>query len=461
MSAGELDDFDRELEGHLTDFLKQLTSSGDAIELVINGDFLDFVQAPPWRGRSLSSQAADGTPLSFTEAQSRSKLGAIAGEHQLVFAALGNFLDGHPKNTLVLVPGNHDADLHFDGVQSDLLDLIAGIDSGRRGRLRIHLEHGYAPPGYQDVWIEHGHQYDNVNCFSNNARQLWGVPGAPILLDRDGVPRLYECVGTRFLVRYLNALDADYPFVDNVKPFGRFLRVFGASAFVPGWGPLRAALALKSILLFLTGRVFSRPSDVLGVDADSDEDETDLHSRLQTAIRSLPAEQRAFLLEQMKDRGYDLKGRSPEVLLDDAQQANTITDFFAENPDLVDILEPVRAGVLSTDGPDGTLTLGRGFRADETGDLLAAAGRIHRDRGASTVVMGHTHEPIEKRSEFLYCNTGSWTRYYRFEQTEKTRAWSLLRSQSFVDFPYRLLYFEATPDGARGMKLHRERSSDE
>jgi len=96
--------------------------------------------------------------------------------------------------------------------------------------------------------IEHGHRYDKVNSFDVNGHERWSAEEPPILKSKDGEERLYECIGTRFLIRYLNGLDARYPFVDNVKPFSRFLKIFGASALTLGWGPLDAAVCVAKML---------------------------------------------------------------------------------------------------------------------------------------------------------------------------------------------------------------------
>src|SRR5713226_7161208 len=82
ISAGALDDFDGELEGHFVRFLEDdLARRPDAVELAINGDFLDFVQAPPFAGPNLEAQTVDKTALCFTQAQSREKFAAIQKAH--------------------------------------------------------------------------------------------------------------------------------------------------------------------------------------------------------------------------------------------------------------------------------------------------------------------------------------------------------------------------------------------
>lgn len=110
IGAGLLDDCDKELESHLCDFLQTLSTRVESIELIINGDFLDFVQAPPWKDPELESQTQDNVPLCHTEAHSLSKLSAIHQAHGAVFHSLGSFLASKADNRLVILPGNHDAD---------------------------------------------------------------------------------------------------------------------------------------------------------------------------------------------------------------------------------------------------------------------------------------------------------------------------------------------------------------
>lgn len=123
----------------------------------------------------------------------------------------------------------------------------------------------YCPPARPDIWIEHGHQYDPVNWFFISDYPYWSAANPPICRSDTGEQRLYECLGTRFLIRYLNSLDAEYPYVDNVKPFWRFLEIFGASALRFGLGPVKAAVAVEAILRYLAKTGLTRFSDLYGV----------------------------------------------------------------------------------------------------------------------------------------------------------------------------------------------------
>ena len=230
---------------------------------MINGDFLDFAQAPPWQGNDLESLSQDAQlPLCFTEEQSCIKLAAIMAAHPSFVASLNGFLAARPENRLTILPGNHDADFFFPEVRRHLR---YGVSSDERisDRISFNLDQVYHPTAA--IWIEHGHQHDPCNSFFIEGRARWSSVTPPIFDDQEGKPRLYECVGTRFLIKFLNQLDRDYPFVDNVKPFSIFLRLFAASALVPGFGPLKATVAAWSMLHYIASTVTHNRSDLLGL----------------------------------------------------------------------------------------------------------------------------------------------------------------------------------------------------
>src|SRR5262245_12398543 len=301
ISAGALDDCDSVLEALLVDFLVSLTRRSTAVELVINGDFLDFVQAPPWQGPELSATSPDGVPLCFTQAQSLEKLDAIVGAHPRVFRGLRDFVAADTRNRITILPGNHDADLYWPEVQIRVKSAVGG--STEHPQVAIHADRVYRPNLRPSTWIEHGHQYDPTNRFFTDKGSCWASDNPPIFLDANGIERLYECVGTRFLIRFINRLDRDYPFVDNVKPFSRFLRVFGASALRPGNGPLNATLATMAMLRFLGTTVLHSRSDLLRLENDGD---ADSEHPLMSVIDALSHEDRKKVEQALAEAGVQL-----------------------------------------------------------------------------------------------------------------------------------------------------------
>jgi len=436
ISNGLLDDFDEELQTHLTEFLGWFGGRPEPAELVINGDFLDFVQAAPWSGRALAGATADGIPLCFTEQQSIQKLCNIEIAHAPTFAALKTFL-ANGKNRLVILPGNHDPDFFWPRVRTRIAELLGvSLDSGH---LQFCLERSYRPKGLNWLLIEHGHRYDKVNSFDVNGHERWSAEEPPILKSKDGEERLYECIGTRFLIRYLNGLDARYPFVDNVKPFSRFLKIFGASALTLGWGPLDAAVCVAKMLPYAMRVAVSNRGDLMGIDAPVSVDES--HPLVSWIVEATDTE-RQELADTLRRNGFDLT-MPLDVLATRTEDVGLLAEFLAEHPQLVSDLGEKDPSLLGDQ--EGTLGLKEAYNVNETEDLYqgaveAALGEIN------TVIMGHTHEPFERRGHGLaYFNTGSWTRYYRFQDNEKTRPWHILKQKSYENFPYSLRYALVRP----------------
>jgi UDP-2,3-diacylglucosamine pyrophosphatase LpxH len=464
ISAGPLDDCDDELQGHLCDFLAERSTAADAYELVINGDFLDFVQAPPWEGPELSAKSDFGNPLCFTQQQSVAKLGAIAQRHGTVFNALGDFLRANIANSLVIIPGNHDPDFFWPEVRSSFVSLVEDRHGELKDRIRFHLEQVYRPPDAPRVWIEHGNQHDSINRFAIGDSPFWSQKFPPIRPGEDGTERLLECVGTRFLNKYLNRLDKSYPFVDNVKPFGRFWGIFGASAFVPGHGPLKVVSAMWGMLNYLAHTTVRTPRDLLGMKTVEGCGPLAVLKDL-FENRMSDADRQQFA-QALYDRGFALD-RPLAMYLALDRGPDQILDFLAEHPDLAeaggDQLPSSNLEIGS--GAPGTLALGGGYSADETRDLKNAARSALGSHDIDLVIMGHTHEVVPYSDRLPYINTGCWTRYYRFRDDEPTRPWHLLRSPgSFELFPYQLNYVEIVPErrpSAARMICYRKRPSDD
>lgn len=436
ISSGPLDDCDPDLESALVDFLTGLSTGEKPVELVINGDFLDFVQAEPWEGGDLRSRSPNRIPLCFTEEQSLSKAQSICAAHLPVFRALGSFLAKDSGNRLVILPGNHDPDFFWPGVQDFVRRIVAG-DSRPSEGVHFHLNQVYHPPGHPGVWIEHGHQHDPCNDFRIAKDPWWGSESPPILKDVNGHERLLECVGTRFLLKFLNRLDRDYPFVDNVKPFSRFLRIFGVSA-VPGAAPLKAMVAVWSMMRFIGQSVLFRPLDLLGLPEAPDRNLLEEPGLL---FSRLSASEQSKLQRRLGEVDFQLD-RPLHMFVADKKSAQSLLDFLADHMEILEGLHEKHSALLGVGGPPGTLTLAKSFALDETALLRGAAKEALRSDSVEAVVMGHTHEPVRPSSELAYVNTGSWTRTLDFRRGDKPSSWSLLRGDAQEAFPYELNYAE-------------------
>jgi UDP-2,3-diacylglucosamine pyrophosphatase LpxH len=440
ISAAPLEDFDEEIEGHFVRFLESdLAVRLYPVTLVVNGDFLDFVQAPPYVGPALISATDDGIPLCFTESQSCSKLSAIYESHQLTFRAISLFLLAMPEHLLVILPGNHDPDFFWPKVRNDFIRFISEKNPELSDQIVFQLHREYRPPECTEVWIEHGHQYDPINSFFSGSQSRWSEQTPPIFDDGE-VKRLYACLGTRFLIECLNDLDAQYPFVDNVKPFSRFLRLFLVSTGSVHFGPLKAAIAAWRVAHYLSQLAIDHPADLLGIQNIEEKGKVDLILRLKTLARQKDVT--FALLNEAYPSEWDLG-----LLLDKPDEQDNILAWLQNNPELIKDNSNAFAGeVLSLDPSDDSyLSLTKGFSLDETALLMNAATKIldpSLDQQATIVVMGHTHERVDREHGLNYLNTGSWTRYYRFDEQTSPSAWSILKEQSYATFPYRLNYVD-------------------
>jgi UDP-2,3-diacylglucosamine pyrophosphatase LpxH len=443
VGAGPLDDCDAEIEKGLVGFLTVLSQSDIPTELVVNGDFLDFAQASPWRGTDLESETSSGIPLAFTESQSLEKFNSIVTAHLPVFVALREFLRAKNNHKLVILPGNHDVDFFWDRVRQRFGEIVSsGSDSKR---LTFHLQQVYRPPNFPGVWIEHGHQYDKSNRFYLADKPCWSEAGKPILRDRYGIDRLLECVGTRFLIRFLNRLDKDYPFVDNVKPFSKFVRMFLASSILPRFGPFKALVAYWGLLRFVGLSVAKSPADLMGVQDD------DFTLRL----RSLSQNQMQRLDAALNENQFATHGMPLDFYLKDNSRAETILDFLSMHPELLDGLDDDDSSYMST-ADERYMTLARGFFVNETLELKKAATKILSRDDVSAVIMGHTHEPVSASSELAYVNIGCWTRYFQLALEDPVvTSWSLLKKSAYEYFPYEFGYAQAIMDGPN-IRLTRE-----
>lgn len=439
IGAGELDDCDPGCEAALAAFVGEVVAADARAELVLNGDSFDFVQAQPWRGPDLEASGEDGTPLAFTLEQSLAKARSIIDAHGGFFDALAALLR-LPGRRLTIMPGNHDADLFHPQVRNLIQARLAG--PGGTPALAWHYDRVYRPERAPWVWIEHGHQFDPLNSFfrqetirpvenspadrpglvgiaikarkPGQASECWSPEHPPLMQDRHGRLRLIECIGTRFLIRYLNALDRRYPFVDNIKPFGRFLQAVGSSAVTLRGGSARAALSFLAFLRFAAVEACVAPGNLLSLPAAGE--------GIGAVLAEVERASGGRFSDALRQAGCDFGGRSFDLLLEqDAEAALRVLDFALARDPVLDAVALDADSMLGIGGgDDGMLSLARGFKIDETALLKAGAQLRLADPAVACVIMGHTHETVDLPR---YKNTGSWTRYWQVPPGEPMPSW--------------------------------------
>ncbi|MBY0452189.1 MAG: metallophosphoesterase, partial [Bdellovibrionaceae bacterium] len=149
----------------------QAQAGGHRVELILNGDIFDFdsVMSLPSHPIYKINWLETRRGLFPKQEKSLFKIKTILDEHQKFVASLRQFiLNGHK---VVIIPGNHDVELHFPNVQKEVRDILNLPEDRQEGLVFT----GWFYISNQDTLIEHGHQQDPY-CVCEN-------PLNPFLLD--------------------------------------------------------------------------------------------------------------------------------------------------------------------------------------------------------------------------------------------------------------------------------------
>jgi UDP-2,3-diacylglucosamine pyrophosphatase LpxH len=358
------------------DWIPTQKAADEELELVIAGDFVDFLAVPPF-----AAWTAD--PVVATQ-----KLQTTMNQEPFacVFDALGRLVERGHRMTVML--GNHDLEMALPQVQDALLTRIgasrrdvAFIDDGRAYRIGR-------------VLIEHGNRYDDAN--ENDWAGLRAISSA---LSRDEAPnrQLRVSVGSRIVEGLVNPLKPHYPFIDLLQPQGELL-LFLLLAFEPRllrsyWDKI--ALVWWGWISERRNKDGRQPGDTDMVDfRPTDQPDKDL-------LSAFGADYQDFRMPQNK---VATGGWLPSVL-------KPGQDGLAALLDSNDRLPPERLRKIR-------VTLGKLLPDDPSGDWNgptaqygAAAERLSNGSGATRLVMmGHTHlaRTAVSPGGISYINTGTW-----------------------------------------------------
>ncbi len=422
-----LEDFSADQE--FARFLDTIGTRGDPVELVLAGDLLEYCQTLPEIGL-----ASPEDHLGSTEAESLQRtrviLGltpSIASGHSEVFQALRRFMVA--GNSITIIAGNHDIDLLWDGVWALVFDTI--YPPGAWGDLRL-VPYSYTlGNGTQGrVYIEHGHEHDPPNRFGDQMSQPFG-------LDKHGNRRLKRCWGTLFVDKVFNQLERDRWFIDNVKPIMRVVQL-----------GLRNDLRFTATALALVVRFLltsGLPPLLGGASTEASEPHLAQDPTLVATAIADPALLAAVLthLEHRDTRAEFervLRGADPDAL-NAVLRGNAPPISFANSPE----------------GVGDELLLGGG-KAAEDAYKTAAREVLEADASLRTVIMGHTHSPIDGYAapvdlmdgrQGFYFNSGTWTRHLR-DEGRRTYSWDEITDAA--NYTTLLSYIRLDPDGTGGYR---------
>ncbi len=173
-----------------------------SIELVVNGDLVDFLAEKDEHGDTWSA-------FTFDQVSARKKFDDIVARDRAFFDALGRFLaKGH---RLVILLGNHDIELALPALRPALANAVGA-------RLGTDFEFVPGAEAYMvgDALLEHGNRYDSFNVVDHErlARLC-----AMVSRSQHGAADSFDPPpGSRMVAEVINPIKAQYKFVDLLKP---------------------------------------------------------------------------------------------------------------------------------------------------------------------------------------------------------------------------------------------------
>jgi len=185
--------------------------SDEQLELVINGDFVDFLAITPCEAWTSSSDRAREKLLRTVRASVFSP----------VFDALGALLAAGHRLTILL--GNHDLELALPAVRDALLAALAATPH------QVQCVFDGAAYRIGGALIEHGNRYDVAN--ENDWNGLRTIASALSRGESSPVD-LRVSAGSFLVEKVVATLKPRYPFIDLLQPQGELLALLLA-AFEP------------------------------------------------------------------------------------------------------------------------------------------------------------------------------------------------------------------------------------
>lgn len=164
------------------------------IELIINGDFLNFLQVD-YKGHNLTV---------ITESVAMEVLKSIIQGHPQVFKALKDFANNSSNRQITYVVGNHDQAMLFPETRVYFNQV-----------LQTQVKFKNIVYYIDGVHIEHGHMHESANRLDPKKFFLKKDLAEPIL----NLP-----FGSHFFVNFVLKIKAKYPHIDKIRPFSKMLR---------------------------------------------------------------------------------------------------------------------------------------------------------------------------------------------------------------------------------------------
>lgn len=379
IGAGDyLDDFDQDRSFK---YFLEAISRHPGSELIINGDFIDFVSV------TLKDETASPfSRLGCTEDESLRKLEKVIRAHPTVFSALRKYAKekGH---RVVLIPGNHDVDLFWPRVRERLLEAMGEPDGDR-----FHFEKSgvYRQGG---LYVEHGGQYFSDTVYENFSQPFLRDPkSGEMRLERCWANCFHDYITTGILGRH-------NPFFNNVRPIPNM--IYMCVQDETWWLKL---IFIYKLLRFIYKAGFP-PFE----------------------------EAREVLLEKRgaggEEGGYGAGGVMHMMSGSDVVDAREVIDTMQREAGLSSKDEPVQ--------PEEVVLPVDSLAARESALMMAARDLLLTGDGIDVVAFGHEHHYYsnelspglgDRRGKY-YINTGTWIPMLYLTRTRRMLRWRDLSDQ--------------------------------
>ena len=208
------------------------------VELVLNGDYLDFLNVP------YLGEFEEG----ITEEIALTKLEAIIAGHHRVMDALRKFAS-KPNKKITYLIGNHDAELFFEKVRERITRLWDPEGQYPSEKVRVVADVDRLDYG-NGLEIRHGNQFEVSNQLDFEH---------PFLELPNGKKVLHIPWGSIYVLKIINRLKWERSNIDKIRPIKLFA-VFGMI-----FDPVFTARYLSlSLFYFLKTRILGRAKKKFG-----------------------------------------------------------------------------------------------------------------------------------------------------------------------------------------------------
>jgi UDP-2,3-diacylglucosamine pyrophosphatase LpxH len=397
--GNQLEDFtaDEELVNFLHEIQGKSKTERCEIELIINGDFFEFLQVPAVDQYDPGSSYPKEFYLDSSQEASIKRLNIIAQGHPEVFNALSDFMHvEHPQRRITIIKGNHDVNLFWPGVKSRLREILGA--SGTRASLLLFADEFVSR---EKIYVEHGHQRaEKINCYQDffNPRTF------------DDPNQLYYPAGSRLVINSFNDIEHEHWFVDHIKPVTTLIW------YALHWDFDFAGKTLATLIRYTpaSGKRSSISNDGLSPFAEA-------------------------LLQDLEndDKRCEISQRY-------ANEPTFRQQFNQQIQQYLNVANVNNKEAFSLPLPevsDNPLKMGEADQQQQQTMLRHAAEQVARQEGAKIILFGHTHYPVQEllSNGGVYINTGSWVQDFSDALPE---TWAALfnGAHPFHDTPTRLPY---------------------